>query len=402
MVAMLSTTAFKSLTVGLVTLALATTASAAFFYSKRERHRKHERSMEISFPSADKSFRLHGNLYLPSTAAKEMPQAKIPAIVIVVGSGPIDRDGNAEGFLTGMKLNTSNRFAEHMVLDDRKESQQPVAVMTYDKRGVGKSVSKDKNLYYRAGMMDLVSDAVEAVRFLQQHPNVDPSRIIVMGHSEGAILLPLIFQKVAQEEKDTENGKLTPIKGCIFLAGLGENIFDAMTLQQESVIREVKEEKGLKGWVLRKLVTKEKVQKQFNNLVNKIESNEDADFVTMYCGLAKLPAKWFREHQSYYNDAQVQAEAIEHMNCHCLAITGQKDVQVRNEFCVPDTAKALVPKAASMESHRPPNLTHALRSLEGPARLLSVKKDYTRLGKLPLDPELLSLIDNWCDRVLAV
>ena len=105
---------------------------------------------------------------------------------------------------------------------------------------------------------------------------------------------------------------------------------------------------------------------------------------------------------SYNNDVQVQAQVVQQMNCHCLAITGQKDVQVRNEFCVPDTAKALIPNAASMESHRPPNLTHALRSLKGPARLLNVKEDYTRLGKLPLDPELLSLIDNWCDRVLAV
>ena len=43
----------------------------------------------------------------------------------------------------------------------------------YDKRGVGKSINpNDKNFYNRAGMYDLVNDAVEAVRFASQHPQM--------------------------------------------------------------------------------------------------------------------------------------------------------------------------------------------------------------------------------------
>jgi pimeloyl-ACP methyl ester carboxylesterase len=403
-------------------VAAATASAAAFLYAKHKRRRrrstatKDEHKLEVSFDSADQSFRLYGNLYLPASTKDAPSQAKLPAIVIVAGSGPIDRDGNAKGFFTGIQLNTSNRFAEHMMMmmmmrtDD---SQQQIAVLTYDKRGVGKSTGRthdDKHLLDRAGMMDLVSDAVEAVRFLQHHPRIDPTRIVVMGHSEGAIVMPLICQNIATaaaaaaaEDKD---GLLSPVKGAIFLAGFGENLFDAVRFQQENTIREVHEAKGLKGWILRKLVTKKKVHKQFADLMKKVESGaaDDAappDYVNMYCGLVTIPAKWFREHKSF-NEAQAQAALAAHMSCHCLAITGQKDVQVRNEFCVPATAQALVPNAASIESHRPPNLTHILRSLEGPAGILSVKEDYPRLGKLPLDPELLSLIGAWCDRVLAV
>ena len=49
-----------------------------------------------------------------------------------------------------------------------------IAVLSYDKRGVGKSINKnDKNNFYnRAGMYDLVNDAVEAVRFASQHPQM--------------------------------------------------------------------------------------------------------------------------------------------------------------------------------------------------------------------------------------
>ena len=46
-------------------------------------------------------------------------------------------------------------------------------------------------------------------------------------------------------------------------------------------------------------------------------------------------------------------------------------------------AAALVPNAKPIEVHRPANLTHALRSMEGDAKMMNMKKDYTKMGKLP-------------------
>ena len=60
----------------------------------------------------------------------------------------------------------------------------------------------------------------------------------------------------------------------------------------------------------------------------------------------------------------------------------------------------LVPLAASIESHRPTNLTHSLRSIDGRASILNIKSDYARMGKLPVDAELLSITDDWCNRRL--
>ena len=219
----------------------------------------------------------------------------------------------------------------------------------------------------------------------------DKGKIVLLGHSEGAIILPLICREVSK-------AGLEPIWGCIFYAGFGENLVDAMKLQRETVVKEVKETPGPQGWLLRRLVTKEKLEKQYSKFMTKVNAEDEPDFVAMYpCGLGgKQPAKWLREHVEY--DAN---DALEkHITCHCLAITGQKDFQVRNDFCMPERAAKLVPNAKSVEAHQPGNLTHALRSMEGEAKMLNLKTDYKRMGKLPLDEELLSITDDWCDRIL--
>ena len=342
--------------------------------------------MEISFPSSDGSFQLYGDLFLPPSNNVAGQLTLLPAIVIVAGSGPIDRNGNAPT----MKLNAYSRFAEHVM--SSRSSDRSIAVLSYDKRGVGKSKKAgDKNLYYRAGMMDLVADAVEAVRYLSSHPRIDKQKIAVLGHSEGAIIMPLICQEVKKSGMD-------PIFGCIFYCGLGENVKDAMSLQMDRIAKEVQELTGPKGWVLRRFVSKEKMDKQCGDFFTKINSPEEPEFVSMQCGLVKQPAKWLREHRAF-NSQECLAENI---SCHCLAITGQKDVQARDEFCTPEKAAELVPHATSIEVHRPANLTHALRSLEGPSKILDLKKDYARMSKMPLDAELLSITDAWCDRMFGI
>lgn len=341
---------------------------------------------EVSFSSYDAAVTLYGNLNVPPQSSDEKP---IPAILVINGSGPIDRDGNIPSMK--MTFNTSNNFANHV---KKRPKARSIAVLSYDKRGVGKSIKKgDKNLFYRAGMMDVVLDAVEAVKYLSKHPQIDEKRIVVLGHSEGAIIMPLICHEVIKSG-------LQPIVGCIFYGGFGENLKDAMQLQRTRAVEEVNEMRGCLGWFLRMLISEDKLTKQYEDFMSKVNAidvkGQQPDYISMQLGLVKQPAKWIREHFSY----DVKSSLREHMTCHCLAITGMKDVQVRNHFCEPQKALELVPNAASVEAHRLENLTHALRSLEGPSKLMNIKKDYTAMGKLPLDEELLSITDKWCDRVL--
>lgn len=339
---------------------------------------------EVSFPSLDKTFELFGDLTLPSSASAEEP---VPAILILSGSGPIDRHGNVPGFLMGMSLNTSNRFAEQ--IHRTNDVQRKVAVLSYDKRGVGKSQRSDhKDLFYTSGPHDFVDDALQALQFLAQHPRIDGKRLIVLGHSEGAILMPLLVEALQGKTS------LPPLLGCILLAGLGETVFSAMSCQQQRTLEEVQKESGFKGWILRKQITQESLEQQLQTLLKDVDDNPDQDMIRKYFGLVKIPAKWFREHRKY------SAPNWEAISCHCLAITGEKDIQVRSNFCDPTSAKSLLSRAASVETHRPPNLTHVLRSVGAEPKILEIQSEYPRQGKMPVDDELMATIGSWCDRIL--
>jgi pimeloyl-ACP methyl ester carboxylesterase len=62
------------------------------------------------------------------------------------------------------------------------------AVLRYDKRGVGGS-SGD---YDAATTADFASDAAAAVAWLKRQPHIDATRIGVLGHSEGGIIVPAV------------------------------------------------------------------------------------------------------------------------------------------------------------------------------------------------------------------
>ena len=170
-----------------------------------------------------------------------------------------------------------------------------------------------------------------------------------------------------------------------------------MTLQRERVLNEVNEMSGISGWLMRRLITKKRLDKQYESMMTRVNAEDKPDFISMYCGLVKQPAKWIREHFEY----DVHASSEKYITCHCLAITGMKDFQVRNEFCIQSTAERLLPHAKSIEAHRPANLTHVLRSTNDEAKIMNAKKLYQKLGKLPLDEELLNITNDWCDRIFG-
>jgi acetyl esterase/lipase len=294
-----------------------------------------------------------------------------------------------------------------------------MAVLCYDKRGIGKSTSPcNKNLYYEAGMRDLVQDAVQAYRYLVEHESVDSSNIFLVGHSEGAILLPLVAETIAAAaaaNSSDSKKKLPPPRGLIFLAGFGESLDGAARNQNERILKEVSEETtGLQGWLLRKVLTKEKLDKQYSDYMIKVKDNTEYDFYPMYCGLVKVPTKWYREHLEW--DA---AKSLRGCPLSILAITGGKDVQVKAEYCrhrstsdddddaimitssnSSSIAVLLAPNAASLETHVVENMTHVLRSIDGPASLMNAQKEYPKQGKQPLDSELLKIVDEWLEKQL--
>ena len=219
---------------------------------------------------------------------------------------------------------------------------------------------------------------------------------LLLGHSEGSIIMPLICKEEVVAKKD-----LSPIFGCIFYAGFGENLVDAMAFQRGNILAEVDEMRGFKGWLLRKVITEKRLDKQYNDLLVKINAPDEPDFISVACGLRKISVKWFREHMAY----DVHAALAKHITCHCLAITGKNDPAVRNKFCTKEMAAKLVPNAESAEVHRLRYLRHDLKSskaLPFPSykNFITLEIRERAMGRMPLHPELMSITEAWCDRIL--
>ena len=116
---------------------------------------------------------LAGTLTIPGGAA-----GPVPAVLLVTGSGAQDRDA-ALPLVRGYRL-----FRE--VADTL--SRRGIAVLRLDDRGFGGS-SGDASA---ATTEDLADDARAALEFLRRRKDVDPSRLGVVGHSEGGVIAPMV------------------------------------------------------------------------------------------------------------------------------------------------------------------------------------------------------------------
>lgn len=134
---------------------------------------------EINFSGAG-DVKLIGSLMLPAGASAS---AKVPAMLLVPGSGPTDRDGNQ---LPLLKTDLLKQIATAL-------AKNGVASFRFDKRVVGaaaKSIPADRD-----GMAEyvrwehFVTDTALSLRAMQQQPEIDLSRCGLLGHSEGGSLV---------------------------------------------------------------------------------------------------------------------------------------------------------------------------------------------------------------------
>nr|WP_179459658.1 alpha/beta fold hydrolase [Stenotrophomonas sp. JAI102] len=116
---------------------------------------------------------------LPGTLAMPTGRGPFPAVVLVHGSGPQDRDET-----TG-----PNRPFLDVA---RGLAAQGIAVLRYDKR----TKVRPQDFVDRNFTMDdeTTDDAVAALTALAGAPDIDPDHLYVMGHSQGGMLAPRIAQ----------------------------------------------------------------------------------------------------------------------------------------------------------------------------------------------------------------
>ena len=139
----------------------------------------------------------------------------IPGVLLIHGSGPFDMNETL-GFVhkNGPKPPIPFwQIAQYL-------SERAFAVLRYDKRGVGANFTIDRNVWGNATINDLIRDSKKALNALIQQPEVDPTRISIIGHSEGTIIAP----RVAIDNS-------TKVKNIIIMGTVAQNIRDLLHYQ---------------------------------------------------------------------------------------------------------------------------------------------------------------------------
>ncbi len=116
----------------------------------------------------------------PAPGRKPTP-VRLPAVVLVSGSAPGDRDEFVAGIPIFAQL--ANAIADAGYL-----------VVRYDERGTGQSGGRQES----ATLQEFAADARAVVTYLSKRRDVDPARIALMGYGEGGWISLLVGE---QEQK---------------------------------------------------------------------------------------------------------------------------------------------------------------------------------------------------------
>lgn len=297
------------------------------------------RSIEMDFPSGAEH--LAGTLTIPPGPGP------FPAALLIGGSGPLDRDGSTRR----LPLAVSRTLAEALAAIG-------VASLRYDKRGVGAS----SGTFLAAGLNDNIADARSALAALSALPEVDPARIILIGHSEGAIVAAALA---------TDQPALA---GVVLLAEAARRGDDLLLWQAAQVAPTLPAPVRF----LLRLTRTDLVTKVGRNHAKLRATTTDVARI----GLVRVNAKWLREFLDH--DPRIDLTQI---HCPVLAVTGGKDLQVPPDDL--DTIRALVPGPVTVR--RLPHVTHLLRNEPGPPSL----RTYRRQAHQPLATDVTEAVTDW-------
>jgi pimeloyl-ACP methyl ester carboxylesterase len=277
------------------------------------------REEEITYENKKANVKFAGTLTLPKG------DGPFPAVVMITGSGPQNRDEE----LLGHK--------PFLVISDYL-TRRGIAVVRVDDRGVGGSTGDNDS----STTADFVEDALAGVDFLKGRKEVDAKHIGLIGHSEGGLVGPL----AASQSKD--------VAFVVMLAGPGlpgdEIVFEQNKLllkasgaSQDTIDRQlkwlsmaipiIKQEEDIK--VADKRIRAEMAK--WKETAGDKEKKDVEDFVgTVEKVMGTLTTPWFRYFLNY--DPR---PALRKVQCPVLAINGEKDLQVPCKDNLDAIAKAL-------------------------------------------------------------
>jgi len=163
---------------------------------------------EVTIPVA--SYSLAGTLLVPKSGARAYP-----AVVMITGSGLQTRD-------EALPLPGLEQYAPFRQIAERLASNG-IAVLRVDDRGIGGSTGRET--LPNVTTTSFAEDTRAQIAWLRNRKEIDPARIVVVGHSEGAAIASMIG---ASDPK---------LKAVVMMAGVAKPGTDVSFEQQEDMLR---------------------------------------------------------------------------------------------------------------------------------------------------------------------
>jgi pimeloyl-ACP methyl ester carboxylesterase len=317
-----------------------------------------------------------GNHTISGTLTRPHGDGVFPAIVLIAGSGPNDRDETFFG------------HKPFLVISDHL-TKNGYAVFRYDKRGVKSSTGN----FAQSTINDFARDAAMAVEYLKERKDIDSNKIGLLGHSEGG----LVASMVAADNNDIGFVVLMAspgIKGIEIILDQNELSMTNLRLEPD-VIEEVQE------------VNKEMFTRLIKWNCNKIDSTELQQKLLDLWEILPSPIRSSVDKDSYlrsqYNAmitpgyrsflSSNPALILQNVKCPVLAINGKLDSQVAAAKNLNSINEALR-KGGNKNSETKiyANLNHLFQE-----SITGLVTEYAKIEQT-ISPEVLSDITNWLNK----
>jgi pimeloyl-ACP methyl ester carboxylesterase len=291
------------------------------------------REEEVAYENKAAGVKLAGTLTLPPG------KGPFPAVLLITGSGPQDRDETVLGHKPFLVL------ADYL-------TRRGIAVLRVDDRGVGGSTGNT----LQSTTEDFCGDALAGVAFLKGRQEINPRQVGLVGHSEGGLVAPL----AASRSDD--------VAFIVMLAGTGLPGEALLVAQNAAVLRVdgAGEDTVAQDEILvRKMIAVARGEKDQTEAVKKVKAiaDEQAKLLARAnqkptAGGRREPAgkrHAFKEKEAF--DADVAAligtpwfrflidydprPALRKVRCPVLALNGDRDVEVVARENLPAIEKAL-------------------------------------------------------------
>lgn len=281
-------------------------------------------------------------------------EGPFPTALVLPGSGPVDRDSDAKQLPLGITREVSDALVA-----------AGWATFRYDKRGVGESSGS----FLATGLTDLVDDARTALAAVRAQPEVRADRVVLVGHSEGALVAAAVAAGV------------TDLAGVALLSASATPGEELLRWQAAQIAPTLP---APVRWLLRAFRT---------DLVRQVSKNHARLRATTTdvarLGGRRINARWHREFLAH--DPRTDLARI---TVPVLAVTGAKDLQTPPADV--DVVAATV--AGPVRTLVVEDVSHILRTQPGAPTLASYRKDVRR----PVDPRVLEAVAAWASELVTV